>query len=216
MKKLYLSSIFLGLNLCAQVGVNTNQPTNMLHIRGNGGADPFRVEGLQQNQSNLETLVSTSTGVIKRQNFNTVSAIRVSGNLTMAINNIFYNTNATNTPVEEFDNLNEFNGNVFTASQAGLYWVAFTVTYPQRSSASDSGDGYLAYASITKSGSSQLYNNTKIYNPESGLSAANQYVRIKDVYKLNAGQTLSFQTLIYGSTNNLSGVTYKINIVRMD
>ncbi|MBB4805916.1 hypothetical protein HNP38_001188 [Chryseobacterium defluvii] len=217
MKALFLGFILCSVNFLAQVGINSSSPTHMLHVKGNGTLSPFRVEGLQSNQSNLNELVSTSTGVVKKQDLNSISAVRVTGTLNMPVNNIIYATNATSAPVEEYDNLNEFSGNVFTASQAGLYMAVLTITYPQRSSGSDAGDGYLAYAIINDSGAGGgEFMNKKIYNPESSLVAASQYITAKYLVKMNAGQILNFETLVYGSTNNVNGVTYKINIVRMD
>ncbi len=215
MKKIIYLSFLIGTKIFSQTGINTPSPTNMLHIKGNGTSDALRIEGLRSGASNLENLVSTSNGVVKRQDFNTVSAVQVSGNLDMPLNNSFYPTNATSTPVKAFDNLNEFSGNSFTASQAGLYFITLTVSYPQRLVSLDSGDGYLAEALIIFP-TYYEENACKIFTPESSLSAASQNVQAKSIAKLNAGDTVDFETLVYGTTGNLTGITYKINIVRID
>lgn len=201
--------------LIAQVGINTITPTNTLHVRGDTTTDPLRIEGLLTSPGNLESLVATSTGVVKRQSFNTVSAVRVSGNLNIIPNNSFVNINATSAPIKEYDNLSEFSGNMFTASQAGLYLMIFTVTFPQRAASLDSGDGYFVINEINTAGV-VTQNRGKIFLPESGLTAQSQYMTVKNIAKLNVGETCSFRTLVYGSTGNVTGVTYKINIVRMD
>ncbi|GAA5097885.1 hypothetical protein GCM10023210_33380 [Chryseobacterium ginsengisoli] len=215
MKKIVYLSIFVGIKVFCQVGINTSSPTNMLHIKGNGVSDALRIEGIRSGASNLENLVSTSSGIVKRQNLNTVSAVRVSGNLDMPVNNTIYGTNATSTPIKEFDNLNEFSGNAFTASQTGLYFVTLSILYPQRSATLDHGDGYSAYAYINLP-FSPAFHVTKVVPPENGLSMVGQNANAKAVIKLNAGQTISFYGLMYGSTGNMTGATYKINIVRID
>lgn len=217
MKTLLLGFTFFSISISSQIGIGTTSPTNMLHVKGNGTLNPVKIEGIQSNSSNLDKIVSSSTGLIERENLNTVSAVRVSGTLNMATNNFIYGTNATSTPVKEYDNLNEFSGNIFTAAKPGLYFATFTLILPQRSTALDGGEGYLAYAYIGDSGAGGgEFINTKIYNPESSLSAADQYITAKYLVKMNTGQNLSFQTFVYGTSGNVNGVTYKINIVRMD
>lgn len=215
MKKIIYLSVLVGTKIFSQVGINTPMPTNMLHIKGNGTSDALRIEGLRSGASNLESLVSTSSGIVKRQNLNTVSAVQVSGNLNMPINNNFYPTNATSTPVKTFDNLNEFSGNSFTASQNGLYFITISISYPQRPASSDNGDGYLAEALIIFP-TYYEENGSKIFTPESSLTAASQNVQAKSIAKLNAGDTVQFEALVYGTTGNLTGITYKINIIRID
>jgi hypothetical protein len=216
MKTLLLGFISFSISISAQIGIGTKSPTNMLHVKGNGTLNPVKIEGLQSNSSNLEKIVSSSTGLVERQNLNTVSAVRVSGTLNMPVNNTYYETSDTSAPVKEFDNLNEFSGNTFTALRAGLYFATFTLIFPQRSSATDGGDGYQSTAYIDDSGGDGEFGSAKIYNPESTLSAANQYMTIKYLVKMTAGQQLYFGTVVYGTFGNVNGVTYKINIVRMD
>lgn len=215
MKKIGYLIILAGVKIFSQVGINTASPTNMLHIKGNGVSDAVRIEGIRSVGSNLENLVSTAEGNIKRQDLNTVSAVRVSGDLNMAINNRLYTTNATSAPVKEFDNLNEFSGNAFTASQTGLYLVTFSVSYPQRASTLDNGDGYFAELLIWFP-SFSIENSVKIQLPESGLSVASQNVQSKSFAKLKSGDKVYFEGLVYGSTGNITGITYKINVVRID
>ncbi|GAA5084748.1 hypothetical protein GCM10023210_04870 [Chryseobacterium ginsengisoli] len=216
MKALLLGITFFSISISAQTGIGVVSPSNMLHVRGNTILNPVRIEGLQSGSANLDNLVSSTTGLIKRQNLNTVSAIRVSGNLNMAANNTYYETNTTSAPTEEFDNLNEFNGDTFTASRPGLYYATFTVIFPQRSAAVDGGDGYQGNIYIDDSTGGGEGISSKIYNPESTLTAADQYMTAKYLIKMIAGQELYFGILAYGSTGNVNGVTYKINIVRMD
>ncbi|WP_126651674.1 hypothetical protein [Chryseobacterium aureum] len=216
MKTLFLGITFFSISISAQIGIGLPLPSNMLHVRGNVTQNPLRIEGLQSNSSNLDNLAVSTTGLIKRQNLTTVSAVRISGTLNMPANNTYYTTNATTAPTEEFDNLNEFSGSTFTASRPGLYLTTFTLIFPQRSSALDGGDGYQGSIYIDDSGGNGESSSTKIFNPESTLAAADQYMTAKYLTKMNLGQQLYFGVVAYGSSGNVNGITYKINIVRMD
>lgn len=49
-----------------KTGINTTSPTNTLHIKGNTGEHPLRVEGLQTKGSESEVLYVDNNGVMKK------------------------------------------------------------------------------------------------------------------------------------------------------
>lgn len=49
-----------------KTGVNTTSPTNTLHVKGNAGEHPLRVEGLQTKGSESEVLYVDNNGVMKK------------------------------------------------------------------------------------------------------------------------------------------------------
>lgn len=53
------------------VGINTSNPTNQLHIAG--GTDPLRLEGLQTGGSTDSVLVTDGTGVVKKTSLNSIT-----------------------------------------------------------------------------------------------------------------------------------------------
>lgn len=55
------------------VGINTSNPTNQLHIAG--GADPLRLEGLQTGGSTDSVLVTDGTGVVKKTSLNSITRV---------------------------------------------------------------------------------------------------------------------------------------------
>jgi|GEM_PF-2128007 len=204
------------------VGINTATPTNTLHV--NATADPLRLQGLQAaSASAYNTLAVDATGVVKLRNASSVSAVRATGNITFILNNTTYFTDVTAAPAETIDNLNEFSGHTFTATQAGLYQVSFMINFLQRTNANDSGDGYVGALHIlsgTATGSPEtapLYSSTagKISLPEIGGATVNNQVNITDLVKLTAGQVIQFQTWVFGTTGGVTG-SYCINIVRVD
>ncbi|ANF51884.1 hypothetical protein A0O34_15810 [Chryseobacterium glaciei] len=194
------------------VGVGTATPTNLLHVNG---TNPLRLEGLQPSSGKTGTLVVNSTGVAQLQTSSSISASRVIGNVTLVSNNTVYNIDNTTLPTETFDNLNEFNGSTFTASSAGLYKVDYVVSYPQRPTTEDSGDGYTGLTFILLNNSSYSLTATKINSPEVGGAPVNMTVVNPTIVKMSAGDVLRFQAVAYGTTGNVTA-NYSVAIVRID
>ncbi|WP_449400832.1 hypothetical protein [Chryseobacterium wanjuense] len=197
------------------VGIGISTATNKLHVNA---TNPVRLEGLQAAAGTAGSLVVDNTGVVQLRNSSSISAVRATGNLTITVNNLATNTNASAAPTETFDNLNEFTGNTFTAAATGLYKVDFQINYPQRVATEDGGDGYLGYAYINLNASTYTTVSTKVTLPEtSGAPSYNTCVN-SVLVKMTAGNTLTFQAIVYGSTANTANITtpYIINIVRID
>jgi hypothetical protein len=217
MKRLSLLFSIAAIQYSAQaqtgnVGIGTAIPSNKLTV--SAAADPARLIGLQAPATYKGTLVADATGVVKLRDANSISAVRASGSITYTNNNTVYNSNVSGAPAEQFDNLNEFSGNVFTASQTGLYQVTFTINGDQRASTNDSGDGYQLFTQIT--GPAGTVRATgKVNIPEVSGVPNQETVAASDLVKLTAGQTLVFTTLVYGSTNG-NTATYTILINRVD
>lgn len=218
MKKNYLvlllsfSALIPGYAQTGNVGIGTAIPSNKLTV--SAAADPARLIGLQAPATYKGTLVADATGVVKLRDASSISAVRATGSITYVNNNTIYASNVTGAPTEHFDNLNEFSGNVFTASQTGLYQVTYTVNGDQRANTNDSGDGYQLFVRvITPFGTTQAIGKVNI--PEVSGVPNQETVSASDLVKLNAGQTIQFTTLVYGSTNGNTG-TYAILINRVD
>lgn len=193
------------------VGINTDTPTNKLHIKGNAITDPLRVENLLPAQNTAGTLVADASGVIRLRNLNSISYVRASGNITLAATDTYYFTNATAAVSSEVDNLNEFSGNTFTVTQTGLYLVTLTVQYTQQ----NTGDGYLGHSVILKNGVIVENNVAKIAITEvSGAPSVNGS-EATAILKLNTADTISFQARSYGAGASTTAI-YNINIVRLD
>lgn len=195
-----------------RVGVGTAAPTNAVHVNA---TNPLRLEGLQSSSGSAGTLSVNSTGVVQLRNSSSISAVRGTGTVSITVNNNFVNATAS---TKTFDNLNEMSGNTFTAASTGLYKVDFVINYPQRSASEDDGDGYLGYSQIRLNGIQQSFTNTKVTLPES--SAAPSFVTCTNsvLLKMNAGQVLSFQALVFGATPNSTSILapFTINVVRID
>jgi hypothetical protein len=194
------------------VGIGTAIPSNKLTV--SAAADPARLIGLQAPVTYKGTLVADATGVVKLRDANSISAVRASGSITYTNNNTIYNSNVSGAPTEQFDNLNEFSGNTFTASQTGLYQVTFIINGDQRVSTNDSGDGYQLFSRII-SPIGTVQATGKVNLPETAGVPNQETVSASDLVKLTAGQTLAFTTLVYGSTNG-NTATYTILINRVD
>ncbi|MBB4805917.1 hypothetical protein HNP38_001189 [Chryseobacterium defluvii] len=215
-KKLFLFAFITGFAFMnaqsGNVGINTSSPTNTLHVKGNGTSDPLRLESLLTAQNTAGTLVADANGVVRLRNANSISSIKASGNVTLSVSGTYYPINNTAAPTEEYDNLGEFSGNTFTASQAGLYMVTHLVQYTQQ----NSGDGYLGHAVILKNGVITENNAAKIAITEtSGVATAESYAEATTMIKLNAGDTLSFQARTYGAGASVNA-SYRISITRLD
>lgn len=193
------------------VGINTTTPTNTLHIKGNGTSDPLRIENLLPAQNTAGTLVADSNGVTRLRNLNTISSVRILGNMSLAADNTLYATNVSSVPTKNFDNLTEFSGNTFTAAQSGLYLVTFTINFLQQTS----GDGYLGYAVILKNGTIIESSSAKIGLPENNGVAYYNNSQATTLIKLNASEQLSFQSKSYGANGSVSG-DYTISVSRLD
>lgn len=203
---------FVAYAQTGNVGINTPSPTNFLHVKGNGTSDPLRIENLLPAQNTAGTLVADATGIVKLRNANSISSVRILGNVTLAVSGTSYATNATAVPTKEYDNLNEFSGNTFTASQTGLYMVTHLVQFTQQ----NSGDGYLGYAVILKNNVVTENNASKIAITEvSGVATAESYAEATAMLKLNAGDTLTFQSKTYGAGASVPA-SYRISITRLD
>ncbi|MCS3532992.1 hypothetical protein [Chryseobacterium sp. JUb7] len=195
------------------VGIGTASPSNILHVNA---TNPVRLEGLQVSSGSAGTLAVNSTGVVQLRNSSSISAVRATGNITITVNNTFTNIA---TAAETFDNLNEFAGNTFTAAATGLYKVDFQIVYPQRGNTEDGGDGYMAYARISLNGSA--YGNlqsSKVPLPEVSGAPSSISVTNSALVKMNAGNTLTFDGLTFGSTPNTTNIIapFVLSIVRID
>lgn len=62
-KKLFLLIFPMYVTTFAQVGINTNNPQTMLHVVGNGVADPLRIDGLKPGSGSY--LLVDANGVVK-------------------------------------------------------------------------------------------------------------------------------------------------------
>jgi hypothetical protein len=196
-----------------RVGIGTALPTNKLHVNA---TDPLRLEGLQASSGSSGTLAVNSTGVVQLRNSSSISALRATGNVAITTNNTF---TTIGTPTETFDNLNEFTGTTFTAASTGLYKVDFSINYPQRANTEDSGDGYIAYATINLNGAGYSSKITKITLPETSGAPASITASNSELIKMTAGNTLTFQGLTFGSTPSAGAPitgSYIINITRID
>lgn len=195
------------------VGIGTASPSNILHVNA---TNPVRLEGLQVSSGSAGTLAVNSTGVVQLRNSSSISAVRATGNITITVNNTFTNIA---TAAETFDNLNEFASNTFTAAATGLYKVDFQIVYPQRGNTEDGGDGYMAYARISLNGSA--YGNlqsSKVPLPEVSGAPSSISVTNSALVKMNAGNTLTFDGLTFGSTPNTTNIIapFVLSIVRID
>jgi hypothetical protein len=202
------------------VGMGTTMPTNQLHVVAAPATDPVRFVGLQPADATATgILVTDNDGVIRSQSATSVSAVSYTGNISYATDSTNYFNDATASHTKVIDNQSEFSGHTFTATQAGLYQVTFTINYTQRTSITDGGDGYLGYASINVGTSTSAPNYStcigKISNNESGGQTYNQNVTNTDLVKLTAGQVIQFQSMVYGSTGGVTA-NYIINIVRVN
>lgn len=195
------------------VGIGTSVPSNLLHING---TDPLRLQGLQPSVASSGTLAVNATGVVQLRNSASISAVRATGNVTITQNNAFANAIST---AESFDNLNEFSGNTFTASVAGMYKVDFQINYPQRPATEDTGDGYLAYAQVSLNGTSYTFTNTKVVIPEASGAPSFVTATNSTLVKMNTGDVLTFQGLSFGSTPTIAApitAPFSVGIVRVD
>ncbi|WP_054509916.1 hypothetical protein [Chryseobacterium sp. ERMR1:04] len=196
------------------VGIGTAAPTNILHVNA---TNPLRLQGLQASSGSAGTLAVNSTGVVQLRNSASISAVRATGTVNVTVNNTF--TGIT-TVAETFDNLNEFGGNTFTAAADGLYKVDFQINYPQRTTAEDGGDGYIAYARMSLGG--VQYGNVQIVkvtvNETSGAPASIS-ATYSGLVKMVTGNTLTFDGLTFGSTPTVAIPivgAFTLNIVRID
>jgi hypothetical protein len=138
------------------LGIGTTIPTNKLHIVG---TNPLRLEGLQASFGTVGSLTVNSTVVVQLRSSSSISAAKGTGSVTITANNTFVNTAIS---TKTFDNLNEMTGNTFTASSTGLYKVNLIISYPQRASSEDGGDGYLGFARISLNGIQQSFTSPKL------------------------------------------------------
>lgn len=196
------------------VGIGTAAPSNILHVNA---TNPVRLEGLQASSGSAGTLAVNGTGVVQLRNSSSISAVRATGTVSISVNNTF---TGIATLLETFDNLNEFGSNVFTAAATGLYKVDFQINYPQRSTAEDGGDGYLAFARMNLGG--VQYGNlqsSKITVNESGGAPSVVSVTYSGLVKMVTGNTLTFDGLTFGSTPTVAIPivgAFTLNIVRID
>ncbi len=193
------------------VGIGTEEPANKLHVTG---TNPLRLEGLQPASASVGTLSVNSNGVVQIQNSNSLTAVRASGNLTIASQN---NTNINTPSVENFDNLNEFTGTTFTAAADGLYRIEFQINFPQRATNQDGGDGYLGFAHLIINGSIYNSTDTKVTIPEISGSASYNTCTNSSVVKLSAGNTVTFQSSVSGSSaaSSVINAPFTLTIVRI-
>jgi hypothetical protein len=205
------------------VGMGTTTPTNQLQVvAATATTDPVCFAGLQPADATaIGTLVTDINGVIRVRSANTISAVRVTGNLTNIPNeNASFNyIDGLSSPMITFDNLGEFSGHTFTAMQAGLYQVTFKINYDQYPTTTtsngttitnDGGDGYLAR--VLMSGSS-VYG--KITVPEANHYPSSNTVTTSILSKLTKGGKVTFQVYITGASG-VHTASYVADIVRID
>ncbi|TKC10434.1 hypothetical protein FA048_09600 [Pedobacter polaris] len=201
-----------GLNAVAgdvRLGGTLSAPTTI----ATSAANTLAISGLQGATSSVGTVVVDASSVLKLKTAASVSAVRVTGNVTFVSDNQFYYTNNNGAGTETFDNLNEFTSATFTAAQTGLYQVSFSVNFPQP----NNGTTYLGRARILAgTGPIAPYysgGNTKI--SAAVVSVSNDILNITDVVKLNAGQVIQCQVATWQSANGRTA-NYIINISRVD
>ena len=192
----------------SRVGIGTTAPSNKLHVIAT--ADPIKLEGLQaSNNTTLGALTTDANGVVKVRNSNTISAVKVTGSLTIATNNVNTFIDTSSTPTEQFDNLNEFSGNSFTAIRSGLYNVSYTVNFNQTNSNYEAAVYILGTSSGTTGSSGYIPANLAVSMPI-GIG-----VTKNELLKLTAGQTISFSAATYAAANGQTA-TYTVIIQRVD
>jgi len=209
-----------GSNITAKntgnVGMGVAAPLYKLDIAT--ATNPLRLKGLQSPAADSGgqrgSLVVDTGGVVKLQTAATISAVEVSGSVTMAADNTAYFTDATSAPSESIDNLNEFSGHTFTAKSTGLYLVQYIMGFNQRS------DQYMGWLTISSSNGVGYHNRTVVVvPPESGVTALSQACPISEVLKLAAGGTVTFTAKTYGLNTVSAGSgrgDYNIVITRID
>jgi len=211
-----------GSNITAKntgnVGVGVAAPLYKLDIAT--ATNPLRLKGLQSPAVNAGgqagSLVADTGGVVKLQNRDNISAVRLTGSCPLTTGGVgaFVAINAAGSSITKtFDNLNEFSGNTFTAKRAGLYMVVFLSEFNERPD-----DAYLGYNYINISGTTISRAGISIPAPEGG-SNSELCVSNTTIYKLNAGETFTFyQLAFYSSVSAGSPVftTFHIDIVRLD
>jgi len=206
------------------VGIGTTTPVNQLHVvAATATTDPVRFAGLQPADATaIGTLVTDINGVIRVRSANTISAVRVTGNLTNIPdgNGYFDYIDGLGSPMITFDNLGEFSGHTFTAKQAGLYQATFKINYDQypktttsngTTITNDDGDGYLAR--IIMGGLSTF---GKITLPEANHYPSSITVTNIALLQLTKGKTVTFQVYLWGATGGVHTASYVVDIVRID
>lgn len=121
------------------VGINTEQPTNTLHI--SSSANPLRMEGLQDIQETdgeYSILTSTSTGVVKKLGNSQMKEVLISPSRAQGrpsilgssiVNNDFVKLNfAVGLSGEDSSNYNTSTGE-YTVPKDGLYHIESGVTF---------------------------------------------------------------------------------------
>jgi hypothetical protein len=139
---------------------------------------------------------------------NSMSAVRVTGSVTHALNNSQTYNDATETPTTVIDNLGEFSGHTFTAAQAGLYEVSFTVKYQQINGIFFGTPGFtFSGGSVRAAGSipAQVPTGNALFID----------VAMHSMVKLNAGAGVTFWSGTYGAPNGIQA-QYAIEVKRLD
>ncbi|WP_293308125.1 hypothetical protein [Pedobacter sp. UBA5917] len=215
MKKLIILVVFALISnmvLAQNSGIGTTSPTNKLHVKAT--SDPIRLEGLSNATSTSGTIVTDASGVLKIRNPDNISAVRITGNITLAADNTPYFNDVTEAPTETFDNLNEFSGHTFTAAQTGLYQVSFTTRYTQ--STVFYGGLVLVYAGNGPTPPQYgAYDMGCINPPRAGFNFTLVSVTKSELIKLTAGQIMLFRMSTFGAIGNTNG-SYVITINRID
>jgi hypothetical protein len=203
------------------VGIGITTPTNQLQVVA--ATDPVCFAGLQPADTTaIGTLVTDINGVVRVRSANTISAVRVTGNLTNIPNgNGYYDyIDGLGSPMITFDNLGEFSGHTFTAKQAGLYQVTFKINFDQypktttsngTTSTNDNGDGYLARNIM-----GGLSTFGKITLPEANHYPSSNTVTNIALLQLTKGKTVTFQVFLWGATGGVHTASYVADVVRID
>lgn len=138
--KIYLSlasvlmgSIALSQQYIGNVGINTEQPTNTLHVKSN--ADPLRIEGLQTSKEGSSLLVTTPEGVVKKVGGKTLQEVfaipidsgadEITGTTMGEKNNTYVNILFNNPKVAFTDTLNGYDASTgeYTVQEEGFYYL---------------------------------------------------------------------------------------------
>lgn len=213
MKQLFIIMLMLSISIsfAQNTGIGTITPTEKLDVAG-GNVRIRDINTTPGVAGTDKTVVVDANGVLKTLAATSISAVRATGSVNHTTSGQLYDSNA---PTETFDNLGEFSGNTFTASKTGFYQVSFKTTFPQRTSATDNGDGYSGGAFIDLDGVTYSTSSTKVNIIEATSLNGNISGFYSELVKLNAGQKVSFRTYVFGTTVATS-VSFIINISRVD